>query len=294
MKKKALRALVAATQVTRGKNFHLSERVTEDTGGLDEAEAVDLLAKGVAKLADLQRDLYASQRWALLAVFQAMDAGGKDGTIRHVLSGVNPQGVRVMSFKQPGPVELAHDFLWRIHAALPERGQIGVFNRSHYEEVLVVRLHPEVLAAQQLPEARRHDHFWKHRYVDIRNFESYIARQGILPLKFFLHISKAEQCRRLLARLDEEDKLWKFSASDLKERARWAAYQEAYERAIAETATPEAPWFVVPADHKWFARLVVVEAMIEAIEDLSLQPPQPADRAALEAARLQLCAEAEA
>ena len=291
MKRKAREALVASTRISKGDGFRLADHDTARTGGLDESEAVERLAKSVERLSDLQRTLYASQRWALLAVFQAMDAGGKDGTIRHVMSGVNPQGVRVTSFKQPGPVELSHDFLWRIHKALPARGMIGIFNRSHYEEVLVTRLHPEVLDGQNLPPALRYDHFWKHRYKDIRNFESYIARQGIVPLKFFLHISKEEQCKRLLARLDEPNKIWKFSPNDLAERGRWDEYQAAYERAISETATQEAPWFVVPGDHKWFARLVVIEAMIEALEGLSLQDPEPADSADLEAARKQLEAE---
>ena len=291
MKRKARRALVAATRIAEGDGFRLRDHDTAQTGGLTQADAVSLLSEGVDRLAALQRDLYAASRWALLAVFQAMDAGGKDGTIRHVMSGVNPQGVKVTSFKQPGPVELSHDFLWRIHAALPARGQIGIFNRSHYEEVLIARLHPEVLEAQKLPEPLRHDRFWKHRYEDIRNFESYLARQGIRPLKFFLHISQQEQCRRLLARLDDRDKLWKFSPTDLKERARWDDYQFAYERAISQTASPEAPWFVVPSDHKWFARLIVVEAMIEALERLSLDPPVPADMSALNAARAQLQAE---
>ncbi len=285
------RALVASTRVTDGRGFRLADHDTARTGGLVEAEAVERLAAAVERLSELQRDLYASQQWALLAVFQAMDAGGKDGTIRHVMSGVNPQGVKVISFKQPGSVELSHDFLWRIHAALPARGLIGIFNRSHYEEVLVARLHPEVLDAQGLPPALRHGHFWKHRYKDIRNFESYIARQGILPLKFFLHISREEQCRRLLSRLDKADKLWKFSPNDLAERARWDDYQIAYERAITETAAPEAPWFVVPGDHKWFARLVVIEAMIETLERLRLKPPEPADKAALDSARTHLEAE---
>ncbi len=288
MKHKAGKALARRYRITDGRKFRLDAHDPAQTGGLKQAEAVERLAKGVDRLADLQRDLYASARWGLLAIFQAMDAGGKDGTIRHVMSGVNPQGVRVTSFKQPGPVELAHDYLWRIHAALPERGQIGIFNRSHYEEVLVARVHPEVLEAQKLPGSLQHDRFWKHRYEDVRNFESYVARQGILPLKFFLHISREEQGRRLLARLDDRHKLWKFSASDLKERARWDSYQEAYERAVIETASTDAPWFIIPADHKWFAHLIVVEAMVDVLERLKLQPPKPEDDAALDAARAQL------
>ncbi len=285
MKSGARRALVDRYRVSKGSGFRLSSHDPAEISGVAEKDAAGLLAEGVERLAKLQRELYADARWALLAVFQAMDAGGKDGTIRHVMSGVNPQGVHVTSFKQPGPVELSHDFLWRIHAALPGRGSIGIFNRSHYEEVLVTRVHAEVLDAQKLPEALRGGSFWKHRYKDIRNFERYIARQGILPLKFFLHISKQEQRKRLLARLDDPAKLWKFSAADLKERARWDQYQQAYEETISETAAPEAPWFVVPADHKWFAHLVVMEAMIDSLERLSLKPPEPESKASLAAAR---------
>ena len=293
MDRKARKALVARYRVKDGARFGLAGIDPGDTGGIGKEKATELLAEGVLRLSDLQRTLYASADWALLAVFQAMDAGGKDGTIRHVMSGVNPQGVRVTSFKQPGPVELAHDYLWRIHAALPERGHIGIFNRSHYEEVLVARLHPPVLDAQRIPAALRHGRFWKHRYKDIRGFERYVARQGIVPLKFFLHVSREEQRRRLLERLEDPAKTWKFSAGDLRERALWARYQAAYEEAIIETARPEAPWFAVPADNKWFAHLVVVEAMIDAIERLSLRVPEPADAASLAAARRQLEAEAE-
>ena len=291
MERKLRRALVARYRINDGRKFRIADADPDQTGGLGKDHATELLAQGVARLADLQRRLYANGRWALLAVFQAMDAGGKDGTISHVMSGVNPQGVRVTSFKQPGPVELAHDYLWRIHAALPERGHIGIFNRSHYEEVLVARLHPAVLDTQKLPETLRHDRFWKHRYKDIRGFERYVARQGIVPLKFFLNISKEEQRTRLLARLDDRSKLWKFSVGDLKERERWDSYQQAYEEAIRETARPEAPWFAVPANNKWFAHVVVVEAMIDAIERMSLSPPEPEDEAALAAARRQLEAE---
>lgn len=289
------KALVHRYRLTDGHKFRLADCDPDETGGLNHDEGVERLAKGVAKLAELQRRLYANGRWAVLAVFQAMDAGGKDGTIRSVMSGVNPQGVSVTSFKQPGPVELAHDFLWRVHLALPQRGHIGIFNRSHYEEVLVTRLHPQVLDAQKLPPAldasADGDRFWKHRYKDIRSFERYISNQGIVPLKFFLHISKEEQRKRLLARLDDTAKFWKFSLGDLKERALWDTYQEAYEEAIIETARPEAPWFAVPANNKWFAHLVVVEVMIDAIERLSLTLPEPADADALAVARRQLEAE---
>ncbi len=270
------KAMLRRYRVTSGRGFSLGDRDTKDQGphDLDAEAGKALLAEGVERLSALQQALYADGRWALLAAFQAMDAGGKDGTIRHVMSGVNPQGVSVTSFKQPGAVELGHDFLWRIHAAVPARGRIGIFNRSHYEEVLVTRVHPEVLAHQDLPEARRGGGFWKQRMKDIRHFERYLDRQGVVVLKFFLHISKEEQRQRFLARLEEPDKTWKFSSADLAERAHWDRYQEAYEGAIAGTATPEAPWFVVPGDRKWFARLVVVEAMIQALERMQLAPPE--------------------
>ncbi len=292
---RAKKSLAARFRVSDGRKFLLADHDPDETHGLDQDKALKRLAEGVSRLSGLQRNLYANGRWAVLAMFQAMDGGGKDGTISHVMSGVNPQGVSVTAFKQPGPVELAHDFLWRVHLALPQRGHIGIFNRSHYEEVLVTRLHPEVLDKQKLPETldstQPHDRFWKSRYKDIRAFERYIGRQGIVPLKFFLHISKEEQRKRLLARLDDTSKFWKFSAGDLKERALWDAYQHAYEEAIIETARPEAPWFVVPANNKWFARLVVMEVMIDAIESLSLKPPQPDDAAVLAASRRQLEAE---
>ena len=288
---KSGKALAARYRITDGRKFRIADCDPDEDGGLDKNKAAKRLAAGVARLSDLQRDLYANGRWAVLAMFQAMDCGGKDGTISHVMSGVNPQGVSVTSFKQPGPVELGHDYLWRVHAALPSRGHIGIFNRSHYEEVLVTRVHNEVLDAQKLPEALRGDDFWKHRYKDIRGFERYMARQGIIPLKFFLNISKEEQRKRLLGRLDDRAKLWKFSVGDLKERALWDKYQDAYEEAITETARPEAPWFAVPANHKWYAHLVVVEAMIEAIEALSLAPPAPHSDEALAEARRTLEAE---
>ena len=282
------KALLKRCRITSGKRFALSDH---DPGGrhgveIDEAQGRTWLEEGVERLAALQAALYADGRWALLAVFQAMDAGGKDGTIKHVMSGINPQGVGVVSFKQPGPVELAHDFLWRISAALPQRGHIGIFNRSHYEEVLVTRVHPDVLDRQDLPAARRGHKLWKHRTRDIRNFEAYLDRQGIVTTKFFLHISKQEQRERFLARLDDPEKNWKFSAADLAERQHWDTYQHAYQEAIAATATPDAPWFVVPADRKWYAHLVVVEAMIHTLERLQLSPPEP--KGDLDEARRQL------
>ena len=289
------KALLRRYRVTSGRVFSLGDRDTDGGApdGIDAKTGEALLADGVKRLSALQQALYADGRWALLAVFQAMDAGGKDGTIRHVMSGVSPQGVDVTSFKQPGAAELGHDFLWRVHAAVPSRGRIGIFNRSHYEELLVARVHPEVLGRQDLPEARRGPGFWKQRMKDIRHFERYLDRQGVVVLKVFLHISKAEQRRRFLDRLEEPGKTWKFSASDLAERGHWDRYQEAYEEAIAGTATPEAPWFVVPGDRKWFARLVVVEAMIQALERLRLAPPEVTaeDEAKLAEARRALEAE---
>ncbi len=279
-------------RVAQGDGFSLHPYRTDDSAHhrVTAEEAKQLLASGVERLSGLQERLYAQDQWALLVSFQAMDAAGKDGTIRHVMTGVNPQGVHVVSFKQPGPEDLAHDYLWRVHKAMPERGHIGIFNRSHYEEVLVCRVHPELIDRQRLPEACRGEKFWKHRLKDIASFEKYLARQGIVQLKFFLHLSKEEQRRRFLARIDEPEKNWKFSSTDIAERAHWDAYQSAYEAAIGGTAAKHAPWFVVPADHKWFAHLIVVEAMIEALEKLDLRVPEPSaeERARLLAAKTTL------
>ena len=289
-----LRAILERYRVEDGENFKLADHDPDDKGGVDFGKSTGeaMLAAAVERLSELQQLLYADASWSVLAVFQAMDGGGKDGTIKRVMSGVNPQGVAVRSFKQPGPVELGHDFLWRIHQALPSRGQIGIFNRSHYEEVLVTRLHPEVIDKQNIPEALRGgERFWKHRYQDIRSFERYLARQGVVVLKFFLNISKEEQRQRLLARLDDPAKNWKFSEGDLKERSLWDGYQDAYEEAIQQTARPKAPWYVVPGNHKWFAHLVVVQAMIDALEALDLQPPSPASRKVLDASRQALKAD---
>ena len=276
MTQKQLRKLLDRYRVTDGKGFRLKDHDPGDTGGalVNHAESELLLADGVQRLAALQELLYPQDQWAMLCAFQAMDAAGKDGTIKHVMSGVNPQGVEVTSFKQPGPEELAHDFLWRTNRRLPMRGQIGVFNRSHYEEVLVVRVHPELLARQHLPPSLNGKKVWKHRLEDIAAWERYLSRQGFVILKFFLNLSREEQKRRFLARLDTPEKNWKFSAADVAERARWDDYMAAYEDAIAETAAPHAPWFVVPADHKWFTRVVVVEAMVAALEDLNLHVPE--------------------
>jgi PPK2 family polyphosphate:nucleotide phosphotransferase len=249
-----------------------------------------MVAADVHRLVALQEKLYAQDEWAVLCVLQAMDAAGKDSTIKHVMSGVNPQGVQVTSFKAPGPEELAHDFLWRANRALPARGHIGIFNRSHYEEVLVVRVHPELLERQNLPKELMGKRLWDQRLEAISGFERYLTRQGIVVLKFFLNASKQEQKRRFLERLEEPNKHWKFSTSDLTERAFWNEYRDAYQEAIAATATAHAPWFVVPADNKWFSRLIVVAAMIEAIESLDLNlPPLTAEQeTSLEAARRKL------
>ena len=292
---KQVRKLLDRYRVESGKQFHLKDHDPGDTAGhlLEKGQADALLAASVRRLSALQERLYAQGTWALLCVFQAMDAAGKDGTIKHVLTGVNPQGVQVTSFKVPGPEELAHGFLWRSVRALPERGRIGIFNRSHYEEVLVVRVHPDLLDRQRLPRGLVGKDIWDERLEAIAAFERYLARQGTAVVKFFLHLSKAEQRQRFLARLETPEKNWKFSAADLAERAHWDKYQAAYDAAIAATAAPHAPWFVVPADHKWFAHLVVVTALIETPEKLDLAFPEvdASQRAALEAARAHLEAE---
>lgn len=292
MKKKDLEKIGRRYRVTDGEGFRLKDWPADDLGAgtVEKEEADRLLAHGITRLSDLQERLSAQNEWAVLASFQGMDAAGKDGTIRHVMTGVNPQGVAVTSFKQPSAEELSHDFLWRTHRAAPERGRIGIHNRSHYEEVLVCRVHPELLDKQRLPPALRGGKFWKHRLEDIAAWERYMARQGTVFLKFFLHVSKEEQKRRFLERIDAPDKNWKFSSADLAEREYWDAYQEAFEEAIRGSAAPHAPWFIVPADHKWFAHLVVVEALIDALERLDLQLPSPPaeERARLQAARARL------
>ena len=274
-------AMVERFRVTSGKGFDLTKFKTDDTMSdvvADKKHAAELLEAGVQRLSDLQSLLYANSTWSVLLVFQAMDAAGKDSTISHVMSGVNPQGVSVTSFKQPGSEELAHDFLWRIHRALPARGMIGIFNRSHYEEVLVARVHPSIIDNQHLPPSLAEGkHFWDNRIEDIAGFERHLARQGTKILKFFLNVSKDEQKERFFARLDEPEKNWKFSAADVVERGFWDKYMEAYTAAIAGTATEEAPWYIVPADHKWFARLVVISAITEAISKLDLKPVQVSD-----------------
>ncbi|MFO0200152.1 MAG: polyphosphate kinase 2 family protein, partial [Alphaproteobacteria bacterium] len=249
-----------------------------------------LLQQGIARLAELQDKLYAQDRWSVLCIFQAMDAAGKDGAIRHVFSGVNPQGCQVHSFKAPGPIELDHDFLWRHSVALPERGRIGIHNRSWYEEVLVLRVHPEFLARQRLPPSLIGKKIWDERLEDIAAYERYLARQGTVVLKFFLNVSREEQKKRFLARIDEPEKNWKFSPNDVAERAHWDDYMKAYQAAISTTAAPHAPWFVVPADAKWFTRLVVGAAIIEALEKLDLHYPAVTkeQRAALAVAKKSL------
>ena len=295
MKQKHVSRLLDRYRVTSGKDFRLKDHDPGESGGdtLKQEDGEEMLREGVERLSALQELLYANASWSLLCVLQAMDAAGKDGTIKHVMSGVNPQGVSVTAFKAPGPEDLAHDYLWRINRHLPIDGQIGIFNRSHYEDVLVARVHPEVLERQRLPAALIGKHFWQHRLEDIAAFERHLRRDGTVVLKFFLNVSKAEQKRRFLSRLDHPNKNWKFSAGDIAERQHWDAYQRAYQEAIAGTASEHAPWFVVPADHKWFSRFVVVSALVEALEALDLKPvklPQ-AEQDKLAEARRQLEAE---
>jgi PPK2 family polyphosphate:nucleotide phosphotransferase len=266
--------LVKAFRVKDGDGFRLSTIDPDDTRGFKSKEqAAAALADGVATLAALQEKLYAENRWAVLLVFQAMDAAGKDSTIKHVMSGVNPQGCQVFSFKAPSPEELDHDFLWRTTRCLPERGRIGIFNRSYYEEVLVVRVHPEFLDKQRLPVGLVTKAIWKERFEDINAFERNLSRNGTLILKFFLHVSREQQRQRFLERLEEPAKNWKFSVVDLDARARWRDYMAAYEDMIRHTATSYAPWHVVPADHKWFTRVVVVQTIVTALERLDLEFP---------------------
>jgi PPK2 family polyphosphate:nucleotide phosphotransferase len=281
-------------RVSDGKGFRLKDHDPGDRGGLESKEdAKKLLKAGVERLKELQERLYAQDRWAVLLIFQAMDAAGKDGTIAHVMSGVDPQGCQVYSFKAPSAEELDHDYLWRTTRCLPERGRIGIFNRSYYEEVLVVKVHPELLDKQKLPQSVVAKQIWEHRYEDINAFERHLSRNGTLVLKFFLHVSKAEQRKRFLARLEEPEKNWKFSAQDARERRYFEAYMQAYEDAIRATASEHAPWYVVPADHKWFSRLVVAAAVTEALDELDLAFPKldGEKRKELQAARDELEAE---
>ena len=262
-------------RVKSGRSFRLQDVDPCDTAGIpSKQEAVTWLARGVARLSKLQEKLYAQGRWALLLIFQAMDAAGKDGTIKHVMSGVNPQGCQVYSFKSPSSEELDHDFMWRTTRCLPERGRIGIFNRSYYEETLIVRVRPDILRTQKLPDSLITKRLWRERFEDINAFERYATRNGIAIRKFFLHVSRQEQRRRLLQRLDQRSKNWKFSLADAQAADHWKRYMKAYEDAIRETSTSYAPWYIVPADHKWFTRLVVVAAVIDALEDMDLAFPK--------------------
>jgi len=273
---KTARQLSKPFRVTKGEKFRLKDVDPGDTLDLkseDKPRAKEGPAMGVEALAQLQDMLYATDRWAVLLIFQAMDAAGKDGAIKHVMSGINPQGCQVFSFKAPTSEDLDHDYLWRCMKCLPERGRIGIFNRSYYEETLVVRVHREFLAKQQLPPPLVKKGIWQERFQDIRSFERYLARNGVVIRKFFLHVSKEEQKRRFLERVDTPAKNWKFSANDAKERGYWDAYMAAYEDMIRNTATKRAPWYVVPADNKWFTRLIVAAAVIDALASLDLKYP---------------------
>jgi PPK2 family polyphosphate:nucleotide phosphotransferase len=264
-------------RVNKGKDFRLNKSMPGETLGLgseDKPRALEALATGIEALAELQDKLYAQDKWAVLLIFQAMDAAGKDGAIKHVMSGVNPQGCQVVSFKSPSADDLDHDYLWRCMKSLPNRGHIGIFNRSYYEETLVVRVHPEILARQRVPTELITKKIWEQRFTDIRNFEDYLSNNGVVVRKFFLHLSKNEQKRRFLERIDVPDKNWKFSASDAVEREHWDEYMEAYEDMIRNTATEKSPWYVVPADNKWFTRVVVAAAIVETLASLDLKYPE--------------------
>jgi PPK2 family polyphosphate:nucleotide phosphotransferase len=289
-----VRDLSRPFRVTKGKNFRLKDVDPNDTLSFtkkaDKPRAKEALAIGVMALAELQEKLYAQDKWALLLIFQAMDAAGKDGAIKHVMSGINPQGCQVHSFKAPSSEELDHDYLWRCSKVLPNRGHIGIFNRSYYEKVLVVRVHPKFLREEKLPPQLVTKNIWEERFEDIRNFEQYLSGNGIIIRKFFLHVSKKEQKRRFLERIDDPQKNWKFSANDVAERKYWDQYMDAYEDMICATASKHAPWYVVPADNKWFTRVVVAAAVIEALANLDLQFPEvdEAKREELAGARKEL------
>jgi len=286
-----LRDFVKPFQVAHGSHFRLKDFDPAETLGLKSKEhAEKVLEDGIFRLAELQEKLYAQDHWALLLILQAMDAAGKDSTIKHVMSGVNPQGCQVNSFKAPSTEELDHDFLWRTSRVLPERGKIGIFNRSYYEEVLAVRVHPELLARQKIPPQLVSKKIWEKRFEDINAFEHYLSRNGIVVLKFFLNLSRKEQKKRFLERLDDPQKNWKFSVDDVREREHWVEYRSAYEDMIRNTSTKHAPWYVVPADHKWFTRVVVAEATIDAMKslDLSFAKVDAKKRKALKDARAAL------
>jgi PPK2 family polyphosphate:nucleotide phosphotransferase len=278
-------------RIADGSHFRLKDIDPAETLGVKSKEhAQDALERGIERLTKLQEKLYAQDRWAVLLILQGMDAAGKDGTVKHVMSGVNPQGCQVYAFKAPSPEELQHDFLWRTSRSVPERGQIGIFNRSYYEEVLVVRVHPELLANEKIPPQLVLDNIWQKRFEDINAFERYLAENGFVVLKFCLHLSKKEQKKRFLERLEDPEKNWKFSINDALERQHWDKYMRAYEDMIRNTSTKQAPWYVVPADHKWFTRLVVAEAVIDALEclDLSFPAVDAEKRKELKAARAAL------
>ena len=284
----AARDISKPYRVEDGAKFRLKDFDPGDTSGVkSKKHAEEELAHGVERLSELQDKLYAQDRWAVLIVLQGMDAAGKDSVIKHVMAGINPQGCEVFSFKQPSVEELNHDFLWRTQKQAPGRGRIGIFNRSYYEEVLVTRMHKELLERQHIPPSLMTKNIWKERFTDINAYESYLFRNGIVVRKFFLNLSKKEQRKRFLKRLDEPEKNWKFSAADIAERAFWNDYMNAYEDAIQHTATPHAPWYVVPADNKWYTRLVVAAAVVHALEKLHLSYPtvDAAKRKELEAAR---------
>jgi PPK2 family polyphosphate:nucleotide phosphotransferase len=290
--------IIKRFRVGKADKFRLSDYDPADTCGLELEKDVAkaLLDTGVQRLSDLQERLYANDRWSVLLVFQAMDAAGKDSAIKHVMSGINPQGCQVHAFKQPSTEELDHDFLWRCAVRLPERGRIGIFNRSYYEDVLVVRVHPELLARQRVPEELKGKDVWKERFHSIRSFERHLADNGVLILKFFLYVSKEEQRKRFLERLEDPAKNWKFSMSDIAERKLWDSYMDAYEDMIRATSRDEAPWHVIPADNKWFARLVIAGTIVEAMEKLDLKYPKAdgADHTEMEKVRKALLAEGKA
>ncbi|MEO6841754.1 MAG: polyphosphate kinase 2 family protein [Bradyrhizobium sp.] len=276
-----LKPLVAPFRVDGSTEFHLRSHQTAEKGGLDKEKGEKIIAANRKRLNDLQEKLYAQDRWSLLLIFQGMDAAGKDSAIKSVFDGVNPQGCQVSSFKQPSARELDHDFMWRSALALPERGHIGIFNRSYYEECLVVRVHPEILAREKLPSKLVTKNIWRERFEDISAFERYLARNGTMVLKFFLNVSKEEQRERFLDRLDQPAKNWKFSMADVTERAMWNKYQAAYQEMVRHTSSHMAPWYVVPADHKWFARVVIGSAIVSALDGLDLKFPK-VDPASLE------------
>ena len=276
-----LEAFVAPFRVDGSRKFHLTSHKTSAKGGLDKEKGQEIIEANRTRLNDFQEKLYAQDRWSLLLIFQGMDAAGKDSAIKAVFEGVNPQGCEVTSFKQPSTKELEHDFMWRAMVALPERGRIGIFNRSYYEECLVVRVHREVLAKQKIPSKLVTKNIWRERYEDISAIERYLARQGTVILKFFLNVSRQEQRERFLDRLDQPAKNWKFSMADISERALWPRYQAAYQDMIRHTAKPQAPWFVVPSDHKWFARVVIGSVIASTLDSLNLRFPR-VDKASLE------------